>query len=301
MRSTRWPGDCLDEPMVARRDVAVLRCRGRVLMMVASRGISTYRTYNGPWAAHPATYEASRGEWTDLARLINASPAGSGDVYVIPLGNQFTDDSHEYHFRYLYAQTVPAHILHAADPEAVAQLYNTLVDDDGAEPIRRVRLADWTSGVHWSGDATGRYAFLLSKYGRPAGEMERRNFRLRDFTDLDFARPWVLYEQVEPREIRYDGGISLTGLAFSRHGGQQAPAAQPISVQAGESLWSALTWRADRPPAGDYKYSLRLHDAAGGLVFQTDEYVWSFDHAPTSRWQSGEASESLIVFALPRI
>ena len=28
--------------------------------------------------------------------------------------------------------------------------------------------------------------------------------------------------------------------------------------------------------------------------------VWSFDHAPTSRWQPGEASESLIVFELPQ-
>ena len=139
------------------------------------------------------------------------------------------------------------------------------------EPIKRVRLTDWTSGVHWSGDATGRYAFLLSKYGRPAGEMERRNFLLRDFTALDFKEPWVLYKQLEPREIAYDGGISLTGLAFSRHGGRQEPAAQPISVQPGESLWTALTWRADRPPARDYKYSLRLHDAAGGQVYQADE------------------------------
>ena len=63
---------------------------------------------------------------------------------------------------------------------------------------------------------------------------------------------------------------------------------------------TALTWRADRPPAGDFKYSLRLHDAEGGLAFQTDESVWSFDHAPTSRWQPGEASESLIVFELPQ-
>ena len=84
--------------------------------MVVGRGISTYRTYNGPWAAHPATYDAYRGEWTDLMRLVNASPAGSGDVYVIPLGNQFTDDSHEYNFRYLYDHTVPAHILRAAEP-----------------------------------------------------------------------------------------------------------------------------------------------------------------------------------------
>ena len=140
------------------------------LIMVAGRGISTYRIYNGPWAAHPATYEAYRGEWTDLMRLVNASPAGSGDAYVIPLGNQFTDDSHEYNFRYLYDHTVPAHILRAAEPEAIAQFYDTLAADNQAEPIRRVRLTDWTSGVHWSGDATGRYAFLLSKYGRPAGE-----------------------------------------------------------------------------------------------------------------------------------
>jgi hypothetical protein len=189
--------------------------------------------------------------------------------------------------------------LHAAEPEAIALFYNTLAADNQAEPIRRVRLTDWTNGVHWSGDATGRYAFLLSKYGRPAGEMERRSFRLRDFTDLDFARPWALYEQLETEEIAYDGGISLTGLALSRHGGQQVSAAQPISVRPGESLYTALTWRADRPPTGDFKYSLRLHDAEGGVAFQTDESVWNFDQAPTSRWQPGEASESLIVFELP--
>ena len=270
------------------------------LIMVVGRGISTYGIYTGPWAVHPATYEAYRGEWTDLLRLINASPAGSGDAFVIPLGNQFTDDSHEYNFRYLYDHTVPAHILHAAEPEAIAQFYNTLASDNQAEPIRRVRLTDWTSGVHWSGDATGRYAFLLSKYGRPAGELERRSFRLRDFTDLDFARPWVLYDQLEPKEVAYDGGISLTGLAFSRHGGQQASAAQPIAVRPGESLYTVLAWRADRPPAGDFKYSLRLHDAEGNVAFQTDESLWSFDQAPTSRWRPGEASESLIDFELPQ-
>ena len=270
------------------------------LIMVISRGISTYRIYTGPWAAHPATYEAYRGEWTDLMRLVNASPAGSGDAYVIPLGNQFSDDSHEYNFRYLYDHTVPAHILHAAEPEAIAQFYDTLRADHQAGSVKRVRLADWTSGVHWSGDATGRYAFLLSKYGRPAGELERRNFWLRDFTDLDFTQPWRLYVQLEPREIAYDGGISLTGLAFSRHGGQPASAAQPIAVQPGEALYTALTWWADRPPAGDFKFSLRLHDAEGGVAAQTDESIWSFDQAPTSRWQPGEASESLIVFELPQ-
>ena len=105
---------------------------------------------------------------------------------------------------------------------------------------------------------------------------------------------------MEPKEIVYDGGISLTGLAFSRHGGQQEPTAQPIIAQPGESLYTALAWRADRPLAGDYKYSLRLHDAEGGVAAQTDESVWSFDQAPTSRWQPGEASESLIVFESPQ-
>jgi 4-amino-4-deoxy-L-arabinose transferase-like glycosyltransferase len=273
---------------------------GVVLIMVAGRGISTYRTYNGPWAAHPAVYDTYRSEWTDLMRLVNASRPGSGDVYVIPLGNQFMDDSHEYNFRYLYDHTVPAHILRAAEPEATAQLYGTLIGDNRTEPVRRVRLVDWTGGTHWSGDATGRYAFLLSKYGRRVDEMERRNFLLRDFTDLDLGRPWTLYEQLEPKKIAYDGGMSLTGLAFSRHGGQQASATQPISVQPGESLYTALTWRADQTPAGDYKYSLRLRDAEGGLAFQTDEYLWSFDHAPTSHWQPGDASESLITFELPQ-
>jgi hypothetical protein len=270
------------------------------LIMVLGQGIVSHSTYFGPWAGHPEVYQTYRGEWTDLTRMINASSAGSGDVYVIPLGNQFTDDSNEYNFRYLYDRTVPAHILHAADADAAEQLYTRLADDNRADPVKRVRLTDWTSGVHWSGDATGRYAFLLSKYGRLAGEMERRNFRLLDFTDLDFARPWVLYDHLEPKEIAYDGGISLTGLALSRHGGRQESVDQPISVQPGESLYTALMWRANQSPAGDYKYSLRLHDAEGSVIFQTDESVWSFDQAPTSRWQPGEASESLIVFDLPQ-
>ena len=270
------------------------------LIMVLGQGIVSHSTYFGPWAVHPEVYETYRGEWTDLTRMINASPAGSGDVYVIPLGNQFADDSNEYNFRYLYDRTVPAHILHAADTDAAAQLYTRLADDNRVDPVKRVRLTDWTGGVHWSGDATGRYAFLLSKYGRLAAEMERPNFRLFDFTDLSLDRPWALYEQLEPREIAYDGGVSLTGLAFSRHGGRQASTAEPIPIQPGESLWTALTWRADQPPAGDYKLSLRLHDAQGGVVHQTDEYIWSFDHAPTGRWQPGEASESLSVFTLPQ-
>jgi hypothetical protein len=45
---------------------------------------------------------------------------------------------------------------------------------------------------------------------------------------------------------------------------------------------------------------LRLHDAQGEVVHQTDEYIWSFDHAPTGRWQPGEVSESLSVFTLPQ-
>ena len=105
---------------------------------------------------------------------------------------------------------------------------------------------------------------------------------------------------MEPKEIAYDAGLSLTGLALSRHGGQQEASAQPITVQPGESLYTALTWRADRPPSGDFKYSLRLRDAEGGVAVQTDESIWSFDQAPTSRWQPGEASESLIVFELPQ-
>ncbi len=270
------------------------------LIMVLGQGIVSHSTYFGPWAVNPEVYQTYRGEWTDLVRLINASPAGSGDAYVIPLGNQFTDDSYEYNFRYIYDRTVPAHILRAADADASEQLYSRLVADNRTEPVKRVRLTDWTGGVHWSGDATGRYAFLLSKYGRQVGEIERQNFRLLDFADLDLAHPWTLYEQLEPKEVTYDGGISLTGLAFSRHGGQQESAAQPIQVQPGESLWTALTWRADSRPAGDYKSSLRLYDAQGGVAFQTDEYVWSFDHASTTQWQPGEASESLIVFALPQ-
>ena len=72
---------------------------------------------------------------------------------MIPLGNQFTDDSHEYNFRYLYDHAVPAHILHAAEPEAIAQFYDTL----RARIIKpgRSNACGWPTGpVAYTGAAT---------------------------------------------------------------------------------------------------------------------------------------------------
>ena len=64
-------------------------------------------------------------------------------------------------------------------------------------------------------------------------------------------------------------------------------------------MWVALQWQTAPGLDVDYSISLRLHDAAGGGVYQRDDVLWNEQAAPTSQWASEEAVDSIIYLEIP--
>jgi 4-amino-4-deoxy-L-arabinose transferase-like glycosyltransferase len=266
-----------------------------LLVLVGWRGVYTYDGYFNQWALDPEVYQTHRAEWTNLANEINDTPPDADTSYLIPWGSQFPADWQEFSFDFLYLGTPPAHFFVAAAPDLAQQLQATIQ----ADSPNTVRAVDWTNGVHWSGDATDRLPFLLGKYGAPLAAEDHINYRTLTFGDLRVDRPWALYEWLDPLNVHYDGQIRLEGSAIGYHGGEQRPLTAPLPVRAGDRIWLALSWQAVTTPVADYAISLRLLDAGGGTVQQYDSQIWSFNRTPTSTWQPGEMSESLVNLTLP--
>ncbi|MFN8441713.1 MAG: hypothetical protein U0175_13120 [Caldilineaceae bacterium] len=171
--------------------------------------------------------------------------------------------------------------------------------DNQATPLQEVRLVHWTNGLYWSGDSTQRVLFLLNKYGHLQRQEARKLYNVYHFVNVDLATPWTLYEHVEPIDVTYDGNLRLRGAALGEHGGQQVELQQAQVDRSKLPLWLVLNWQASEPPKADYALSLRLRSAQGDQVWQQDEQLLSFDGWHTSRWQAGEASESMLTLGLP--
>ena len=116
--------------------------------------------------------------------------------------------------------------------------------------------------------------------------------------NLSFDRPWILYEQLEPLTIEYDGGISLTGLALG-HDVEQLSFGQPLNLGPERSLWGVMQWRTEPGLDTDLVISLRLYNTDGEREFQEDTVLWNPDHWPTSYWSANSPVESMILLHFP--
>jgi 4-amino-4-deoxy-L-arabinose transferase-like glycosyltransferase len=63
----------------------------------------------------------------------------------------------------------------------------------------------------------------------------------------------------------------------------------PASVSAGDPVWVTTRWQVHQPPP-DYKFSLRLMDAAGNVI-KAEDYVPQNWFTPTTVWPVGESIE----------
>ena len=149
--------------------------------MILFRGANTYRIYYALWAHRPEVTSTYNGEWPHLAQSVNAEPVDSGSVYIIPVAHQPDGELYTYSFRYLYQGGVPVHLVQTAEPDFAPRLQQLLAGDAGHGSLRRARIVRWTSGLNWSGDATGRLPFLLGKYGELSG---RRGVSQLPYPDL---------------------------------------------------------------------------------------------------------------------
>ncbi len=161
-----------------------------------------------------------------------------------------------------------------------------------------VKVVEWKSTNPWIEDNAHPLTFLLAKYGRSLGSDDYEDFRVWSYVDISFESPWILFEDLEPMTINYDGGIALQGLALGC-GAEQLPLGQPLDLVTERSLWSVLQWRTEPGLDTDYVISLRLYNAAGEEAYQQDTVLWNPIHLPTSHWLAGEPAETTAMLYLP--
>lgn len=255
------------------------------------RGINTYRIYFQEWAVGATYYRAFHGEWNDAVRVLSELPSEAGAAYLLP----YEFDAN-YGFEFLYRGATPARVVHARtlDLPLVASSTLTAIGN-----VTTVKIVDWKDQNAW-GSGGERIVDLLDKYGRRLHSDEHRHFHIHTYTDVALDRPWTLYDSLDPLSVRYDGGIDLRGLALGQ-GAKQYPLRQMPELETDRSLWTSLRWRIQPDVDVDYAVSLRLYDAAGERVFQTDRrlILSRLHHAHTSFWPTDEFIDTLMYLELP--
>ena len=264
--------------------VGILAC-GLILV----QGVLTYNNYFQKWGGARETSEAYQTEWAELARALSALPSDASTVYLVP-GFQQHDS-----FIYLYQGIPSAYIFFMDSPDLAQEIDSTLAT---IERVSTVKVVEWDYVNRWVEDDTGRFDFLLTKYGRRLGSEEHGNFQLLNYADLSLERPWTFYEHLEPLTVHYDGGIVLHGLALGQ--GQDQLPSQQLLLGRDSSLWGVLQWQTAFGLDIDYAYSLRLYNAAGERVYQEDNVLWkSTNHTPTSHWSANEMVDTLVKLDVP--
>lgn len=144
----------------------------------------------------------------------------------------------------------------------------------------------------WTGESDQHVLTLLDKYARYRGREEFPSFLIHTYSDVGLESPWTLYKYLEPRAVRYDGGIDLLGLAIGRVS-DQLPSQHPLDLGQVRSLWTTLQWRAIPGLDADFAISLRLVSPEGAISYQRDVVLGDSNHARTKYWKSNRAVDTL--------
>ncbi len=263
---------------------AVISC------LVLVQGVLTYRTYFQEWAAAPELGDAYDLEWKELARVLNAQPSNADLVYLVPIFHS------PYSFEYLYTGTAPAYLFHQAAPDLAQKVGSSL---GALEDVSTVKVVKWRVNAYGvGGEDNGRFAYLLSKYGRYQGGEDYPILRIYNYSDINLDLPWTFYEHLEPLTVDYDGGIALQGLALGQ-GAEQMSSRQLLSLERDRPLWMALQWQTASGLDVDYVISLRLYNAEDEIVYQEDDVLWNPEHWPTSHWPGDVPIDTLSLLNIP--
>ena len=257
--------------------------------LIVAQGAMSFRTYFERWVAVPEMGDAYDLEWIELARILNGLSSSSDSAYLVPTYHS------PYSFQYLYQGESPALLLHPAASGLAQKIESEL---RGMESISIAKVVQWKAGVAGVEEDTGRFAFLLGKYGQYQGSEEYPDFHVHNYTDISLERSWNFYEELEPLTVDYDGGIALQGLALGQ-GPKQMSVQNALELGRGRPLWMAMRWQVAPGLDIDYAISLRLYGSAGERVFQEDVVLWSPVHQPTSHWSEEKPVDTTGLLSFP--
>ena len=262
-----------------------------ICAVVVVQGANTYRNYFGELAAGSRYFKAFHGEWIGVASTLGAMPAETGSVFLLP----YKADEN-FGFRYLYQGATPALFVDAGALDLPLVIESKLKEVEG---VTTVKVLDWEGSLGWLAQ-NAHVLEILGKYGHYQGSSSYRNFTVHSYTDVALNGPWTIYDYLEARNVQFDGGIELRGVALGQ-GRKQLPAQEEFTLEGNRSLWVALQWLTHPDLDVDYAVSLRLHSPEGASVYQRDQrlILARLNYQHTSSWPAGEAADTLVRFPIP--
>lgn len=255
------------------------------------QGANTYRIYFRELAVGSRYFKAFHGEWIGVARTLSAMPSETGTVFLLP----YKPDEN-FGFRYLYQGATPALFVDAGALDLPFVIESKLKEMEGATTVK---VLDWEGSLGWL--ARNDHVFgIFDKYGHYQGSSAYRNFTVHTYTDVSLNGPWTFYDYLEPRDVQFDGGIELRGVALGQ-GRKQLPSQEEFTLEGNRFLWVALQWLTHPDVDVDYAVSLRLHSDGGASVYQRDQrlILARLNYQHTSSWPAGEAADTLVRFPIP--
>ncbi len=242
-------------------------------------GYSTFHDYFRVWAVNPVLYHAFDVWAVELGQAIRAE-ADPEVVYVLPRDVNTTTKQRHWTVDFV-ARGGADYAYVEVDPlVAPAQL------TAACRGKRTVRLVRFKAGRYSESDLRGLVAFLLDRQAERVGEEQFRGYDVLTYrlpsTDVDFAAGLGF----RPVSAHFGGQIVLTEAAY----GVAWPATDVTQrrVRPGGRLWVMLHWQVPGPTPADYSVSLRLLDAAGNRVAQSDKPLMDGDYRGPSQWSSGQ-------------
>ncbi len=263
------------------------------LGLFARVGYATFHDYFFVWARGDELYLEFDLYAVELAQQMTAETDPDA-VFILPTDIRAGQANHHFTVDFLYRGPTPYHYISVDE--------DTLFRDLTAacRGRSRVRMIRWKADKQLEADPKEIIPFLLEKYGEKVDEQSFMAFDVvtyrLDSADTDFtAAP-----DFRPVGVTFGPGLTLVEAAYgdaSDVAGVNAPRAP-----AGGWLWVELRWRDDGGPlAEDYKVSLRVVDAQGGMVAQRDRTIWHNWHEGTSRWQAGQAATDYYLLPAPTV
>jgi len=248
-----------------------------VVVMFLLIGLVTARDYFGRWVRLPELYMTYDVYALELADQMT-SEMDPAAVFVIPMDLRAGHEARHYTLDFLYRGATPYYYLPVDETTAAARL------TEAAAGHKTLRVVRWLQDKHADADEREVVTFLLARAARLVVEETHPVYRIETWSlpsaDTTFTLPTIETDA----GATFGGVLRLEGVDLS---------------VTGDTVAVALRWAPLAAMDADYKASLRLIAADGGLAAQKDRFLRHNWHQVTRLWPAETVNEYYVLPPVP--
>ncbi|GIW05645.1 MAG: hypothetical protein KatS3mg060_0450 [Dehalococcoidia bacterium] len=263
--------------LLARRGVPQGAVGIAAATLIAVSGAWEARVYFVEWAALPEIPTQFDSDMVEMAAVMNAE-AGPETAFAIVQSRLYREGYDHGTIAFLYHGASPYRFVRADEERIASQLAELAAGRRTVIVFERAVERDVAADHKRLAD------FVLGRQGRQLWDEQYDYFRATAWQVDGPLLTSLAPNGLEPRDLPF-GPLRLSGLAAGIGDG---PA------------WAIAEWTATGRTDRDLKVSLRLLDATGRRVAQSDHQILRTGlFEPTSAWEGGERERTFHLMALP--